>query len=178
MVPAWQTANNTGYRRMFIDNVGATNIDTITWTNSTKLYTNNPDAEPKPSGTTTFSASEIWHRIICVGTADTGNPLDVDWVRVWQVGTNFDQGLLKKLSKNLIGLPNSPTNITVLASGNQLMLSWPRSYTGWQLQVQTSSINTGLGTNWQTIIGSDATNVMTFGINPTNTAVFYRLAHP
>ena len=178
MVPAWQTANNTGYRRMFIDNVGATNIDTITWTNSTKLYTNNPDAEPKPSGTTTFSASEIWHRIICVGTADTGNPLDVDWVRVWQVGTNFDQGLLKKLSKNLIGLPNSPTNITVLASGNQLVLSWPRSYTGWQLQVQTSSINTGLGTNWQTIIGSDATNLMTFGINPTNTAVFYRLAHP
>ncbi len=175
MVPSWNTSSNNGYCRMYIDNVLGTN-ETKTWVNSTNLWTNNPNAMPYLTNTEprAFSAAELWHRMIAVGTAKTGNPMDVDWVRVWQIQTNFDQFMLKKLSSNLIGLPSMPTNITATISRARLTVSWPNSYTGWQLQVQTSSINTGLGTNWQTISGSDATNAMTFGINPTNTAVFYR----
>lgn len=72
----------------------------------------------------------------------------------------------------------NPTNITVTVSGNQLILSWPADHTGWHLQAQTNSLATGLGTNWVTIPGTDASNGFTNNINNTNGSVFYRMTYP
>ena len=83
MVPGWQTTNGMGYMKMFLDNAFATGF-TVTWQNPTNLYTNNPNATPTPAGGNLYSASELWHRIISIGTATINSPIDVDWVRVWQ----------------------------------------------------------------------------------------------
>ena len=73
--------------------------------------------------------------------------------------------------------PNS-TNITVQAAGNILTLWWPLDHLGWQLQAQTNSSATGLGTNWVVVAGSTATNQVAIPLDPANNSVFYRLAHP
>jgi hypothetical protein len=45
-------------------------------------------------------------------------------------------------------LPSSaPTNILVQVSGGQLQLAWPQDHLGWHLQIQTNSLNAGLGAN-------------------------------
>jgi hypothetical protein len=58
--------------------------------------------------------------------------------------------------------------------GNQLQLNWPSDHTGWILESQTSTLNSGLGTNWITVTNSPATNQMSF---PINGVVFYRLVY-
>jgi hypothetical protein len=68
----------------------------------------------------------------------------------------------------------NPTNITVVASGNALMLSWPADHLGWRLQVQTNQ--SGIGTNWVTLPGTEL--VTSTNLPYTNPAAFYRLILP
>jgi hypothetical protein len=78
-----------------------------------------------------------------------------------------------------IPLPSlNSTNLDFQISANQLQLSWPQDHLGWQLQVQTNDLNTGLSTNWVTVPNS--TNVITtnFVIIPANDSVFFRLVYP
>ncbi len=82
---------------------------------------------------------------------------------------------------NLFGMPTpvaatNPTNITYQVVANNLTLSWPADHSGWQLQVQTNSLNQGLGTNWSDVAGATLTNRMTFPINTIAGSVFYRLS--
>jgi hypothetical protein len=70
------------------------------------------------------------------------------------------------------------TNLNYSASSGQFALNWPADHTGWILQMQTNSLNAGLGTNWKTISGSDSTNQILFLLNPAVGSVFFRLAHP
>jgi fibronectin-binding autotransporter adhesin len=72
----------------------------------------------------------------------------------------------------------TPTNIVVTVSGNQLTLTWPTDHTGWRLQVQTNSVNTGLSGNWVDVTGSTIVNTMTFTLDPANGTVFYRMVYP
>jgi autotransporter-associated beta strand protein len=73
----------------------------------------------------------------------------------------------------------SPPTISFTVSGGQLTLTWPASWTGGVLlQVQTNSVSKGLGTNWVTIPGTDASNSYTATISRTNGCVFYRLSAP
>jgi hypothetical protein len=46
----------------------------------------------------------------------------------------------------------------VFSSGrnNTLVLNRPSNYTGYLLQAQTISVNSGLGTNWFTVPGSES----------------------
>jgi hypothetical protein len=60
----------------------------------------------------------------------------------------------------------------------QLQFSWPVDHTGWQLQAQTNTLTTGLGTNWVNVTGSDQTNQKAWLLNSTNGAVFFRLVRP
>lgn len=62
-------------------------------------------------------------------------------------------------------------------SDGQIQLNWPQDHTGWQLQIQTNSLGSGLGTNWVTLPGSAATNQMTFLIDPTEGGAFFRLVY-
>jgi fibronectin-binding autotransporter adhesin len=76
-----------------------------------------------------------------------------------------------------VALP-STEKITAAVSGGNLNLSWPAMWTGLHLQVQTNSLANGLGTNWVTIPGSDASNSYVAPIvrSTNNPSVFYRLA--
>jgi fibronectin-binding autotransporter adhesin len=78
-------------------------------------------------------------------------------------------------------LPNvstTRTNISATLVGNELRLTWPADHTGWHLQIQTNAPGTGLGTNWVTIPGTDASNGYTNTIDPTKGSVFFRMIYP
>jgi len=68
--------------------------------------------------------------------------------------------------------------ITFWNSGGQIYVGWPADHTGWWLQMQTNSIDQGLGTNWVNVFGSDATNQISIPINTVNGSAFFRLASP
>jgi autotransporter-associated beta strand protein len=72
----------------------------------------------------------------------------------------------------------APATITSSVLGGTLSLSWP-SGQGWNLQMQTNSLTTGLGTNWTTVIpasaGLSSTNIT---VDPAKPTVFYRLVWP
>ena len=76
-------------------------------------------------------------------------------------------------------LPSSvPTNIVVQVDSGQLQLSWPQDHLGWHLQIQTNSLNVGLGANWVNVPDSTTTNQIFIPINPTNGSVFLRMVYP
>lgn len=62
-------------------------------------------------------------------------------------------------------------------SGNMLELSWPTNR-GWILQAQTNALSTGLNTNWVDVPGSDSVTNMTFNVDSTQGAIFYRMVYP
>jgi hypothetical protein len=67
----------------------------------------------------------------------------------------------------------TPTNMVVSASHNQITLSWPASYTGWQ--VQSNSVGLLATGAWFTVPGSTATNQITITPDANQTNVFYRM---
>jgi len=72
----------------------------------------------------------------------------------------------------------SPTNITILIDGDTLQLSWPMDRTGWRLEAQTNTLDSGLGTNWVTVPESTTTNRLLLPISDVQGSVLYRLAYP
>jgi len=96
---------------------------------------------------------------------------------VTAVGTGGES--TNSLEASAVPLPsNQPANITAQVVGNQLQLSWPSDHLGWRLEVQTNSLDEGLGTNWATVPNS--TNVISTNIliNAANGSVFYRMIYP
>jgi autotransporter-associated beta strand protein len=84
-------------------------------------------------------------------------------------------------STEAAAMPTSQTSTNILFSvvdGNSLQLAWPGDHIGWSLQVQTNDLTSGLGTNWQTVVGSSTTNLMVLPIDPGNGSVFYRMVYP
>src|ERR1017187_368573 len=68
--------------------------------------------------------------------------------------------------------------ITFWNNGGQIYVGWPADHTGWWLQMQTNSVDEGLGTNWGNVFGSDATNQISIPINTVNGSAFVRLVSP
>ena len=130
MVPSWQTTNGMGYLKMYLDNVFVTGF-TVTWRNPTNLYTTNPNATNTPSGSDIYSTSELWHRIVTLGTAKTNSPMDVDWVRVWQPVTMTPP----RLQTNGFGFYVGGYHVT-----NVLQACTNLASPAWQ-PIQTNSIN-------------------------------------
>jgi fibronectin type 3 domain-containing protein len=73
---------------------------------------------------------------------------------------------------------SAPVAIGVTNAPGQLQISWPADHTGWQLQSQTNSLTSGLGTNWVNVSSSVQTNQVAVPLNTTNGAVFFRLVRP
>jgi autotransporter-associated beta strand protein len=69
----------------------------------------------------------------------------------------------------------TPTNLAMVFTNSGLKFSWPDDHLGWTLQVQTDSINAGLGTNWVSFASTADTNQFTAPISLKNGTVFYRL---
>jgi len=83
-------------------------------------------------------------------------------------------------SAQVSALPSSTTSVSLtlsLASG-AFNLSWPVDHTGWRLQVQTNSLNAGLGTNWVDVSSASLTNSVALPEDATQGSVFYRLVYP
>jgi autotransporter-associated beta strand protein len=75
------------------------------------------------------------------------------------------------------GLPTTPTNVTFsVTGGNTLNLSWPASYTGWELQ--SNSVSLVSTSDWFLMPGSTLTNSMSIGVDKTKSKVFFRLHKP
>jgi hypothetical protein len=72
----------------------------------------------------------------------------------------------------------SSVQLNCSMAGNGIQFTWPTDHTGWQLQVQTNSVNIGLSTNWVTMPGSTATNLFSIPLNLANGSVFFRLVSP
>jgi hypothetical protein len=75
-------------------------------------------------------------------------------------------------------ISTTPPNLSLSVTGTNLVLFWPADHAGWWLQVQTNSLNTGLGTNWYDVAGSTLTNSAVMPLNTGNNNVFYRLVYP
>ncbi|HEY3762923.1 MAG TPA: glycosyl hydrolase family 28 protein [Verrucomicrobiae bacterium] len=71
-----------------------------------------------------------------------------------------------------------PTNVVMQVSNNSLYLSWPPDHLGWELQMQTNTPGTGLGTNWVMVPGSTNVTSTNILIDPTQGDVFLRMAYP
>jgi autotransporter-associated beta strand protein len=67
--------------------------------------------------------------------------------------------------------------VTYSASGGNLTLSWPSDHLGWYLQTETNSLSVGLSPNWITVPSSMTVTQLTFPVNTTNGAVFFRLVY-
>jgi len=74
-------------------------------------------------------------------------------------------------------LAYEPPKLTGLLSGDSFDVSWPATFTGWQLQVQTNTLATGLSSNWVNVAASTSTNRLSIIRDPAN-CVVYRLAAP
>lgn len=78
-----------------------------------------------------------------------------------------------------VPLPSAiATNLDFQVTGDELRISWPPDHRGWTLQVQTNTVNVGIGTNWVAVPGSTLSNSTTNSINRTGGNVFYRLMLP
>ena len=62
--------------------------------------------------------------------------------------------------------------------GNNLDLSWPADRKGWRLQVQTNSLNNGLGNLWFDWPNSTNVTSASIPLNPANPSVFLRMVYP
>jgi autotransporter-associated beta strand protein len=92
----------------------------------------------------------------------------------WNTNTLATDGTLRIKASSVV--PPVPT-ITNSVVGNSLQLSWPSGY-GYTLEIQTNSLNVGLGTNWVRVSTSATTNQVTVPIVTGNGCVFYRLVYP
>jgi hypothetical protein len=85
-------------------------------------------------------------------------------------------GTIAVLSTEAVN-PN-PGTVSAFVADGKLTLSWPADRTGWTLQVQTNSLDIGLGSNWFDVPDSTTTNSVTLPIGSENGAVFYRMVYP
>ena len=112
--------------------------------------------------TTNFTASAATHTLIFVGTDLHGND-----------NTVFLDNIQLTPEPSL----TSPQLGWRVANG-QLQISWPVDHYGWHLVMQTNPPGAGLGTNWITAPGSQATNIFNVPMNLSNGSAFFRLTYP
>ena len=118
------------------------------------------------SGSSTFEAT-----VTNLTAADSG---------FYYVVITNDVGSVTSILATLTVTVNpNPTNLVVsAAANNQLTLSWPADHTGWELELQTNSLASGLGTNWVPMTNSTNLDQIVIPINVGNGCVFYRLIYP
>lgn len=90
---------------------------------------------------------------------------------------SFSNGVLSVIEGSSVN--TDPTSLTSkFIGGNSLVLSWPSDHIGWHLQVQKTTLDKGLGTNWVDVPNTTTINSITNAIDLSNGAVFYRIVYP
>jgi fibronectin type 3 domain-containing protein len=92
------------------------------------------------------------------------------------VNASGESGVSAQVSAHPVS--SAPIQVDYALNANQLEIAWPPDHTGWQVQVQTNSSSTGLGTNWITLPETMGTNRYSVPIDSGSGSVFYRLFHP
>jgi hypothetical protein len=72
----------------------------------------------------------------------------------------------------------SPPQLVFEISSGLIQILWPADHLGWTLQMQTSDLSTGLGTNWISIPDSATNTQFISPLTPENPSEFYRQIHP
>jgi hypothetical protein len=72
---------------------------------------------------------------------------------------------------NVVQTPGAPL-LTISYAGNQAIVSWPPSVTGWTLQTNASLANPAWGNYLGTVVNNSVTN------SPPKGTVFFRLKNP
>lgn len=93
-------------------------------------------------------------------------------------GTNFFGESANSSPVGVRPVSQSPPAMGFALADRQIQFNWPTDHIGWELQAQTNSLAVGLGTNWATIPGSDATDQWAVPLNSDNGSVFFRLILP
>jgi len=78
----------------------------------------------------------------------------------------------------LVLVNTNPPVLTNIISGSTLTLSWPADHLGWELLVQTNSLNAGLGTNWFAWPNTTNLTSVPITLDPSAPAVFFKLVYP
>lgn len=150
--------------------------------NTMKVYLNGVLANTgTPSGPlSTLDDQNVW-----LGVSQWQDPVLNGWIselRIYEGAfTDADAAASDAAGPDVALAPavsTTPTNITSVVTGNTLTLSWPSDHTGWRLQVQTNSLENGLGAGWADWPGSTNVDQITIPIVNTNPAVFFRLVYP
>ena len=140
-----------------------------------KLYTNGVVAV---TNVTTIAPASFNPALNYLGASQYPDPLfngRLDEMVIYNYALNATE--IARLTNNFTPVFN-PTNITATAIGSTLNLAWPADHTGWRLQAQTNSLNTGLTGTWFDVAGSATVNSVAVPLNPANGAVFYRMVYP
>ena len=135
--------------------------------NSSPAYTG---ATPLADGTHYSGSSTFEVTVTNLTAADSGY--------YFVVITNNLGSVTSILASLTVTANTNPTNLVESVANNQLTLSWPADHTGWELEVQTNTLASGLGANWVPITSSTNGNQVTIPINLSNGCVFYRLVYP
>jgi autotransporter-associated beta strand protein len=85
-------------------------------------------------------------------------------------------GSIKLLAPALVTVATNPTNITAVAGGGTLSLTWPGDHLGWTLQ--TNSVGLTSTNSWFPYPGSASVTNVIISISPTQPSVFFRLVYP
>ena len=90
---------------------------------------------------------------------------------IWQNNLVVD-GSIRVVSTNAV------TFAMGAMAGGRFTLGWPADHIGWQLQVQTNGLATGLSANWFDVPNTVMTNRVTQPFSPQSGGVFFRLLYP
>ncbi|HZI32916.1 MAG TPA: hypothetical protein VFF11_11285 [Candidatus Binatia bacterium] len=90
----------------------------------------------------------------------------------WDTTQLFTNGIV-----SVVTAPSTPPAITTSVANGTLTISWPADHIGYQLQVQTNSLATGLSNNWHSVTGSEDVTSWNVSIDSNAPAVFYRLSN-
>jgi hypothetical protein len=92
------------------------------------------------------------------------------------INASGESGVSAQVSAHPVS--RAPIQADCALNANQLEITWPQDHIGWQVQVQTNSQSTGLGTNWVTLPETLGTNRYSAPVDSGNGSVFYRLFLP
>jgi autotransporter-associated beta strand protein len=123
------------------------------------------------AGITASNTFKLFNATTYRGAFAAFNPVTPGPGLAWNTNTLTSDGTLRVVA-------TSPVEITHVAAGNQLALSWLLDHIGWRLQTQTNPLAVGLSSNWVDVAGSTATNQISFPIDTNVGSGFYRLLFP